>query len=51
MTESPLEQVVPELADLFDTYGDEVTPDQLREAFEDAGLRIVPINEGSTYDG
>lgn len=48
MESTPLEQVIPELADLFDTYGEEVMPEQLEAAFADAGLKIVPI-EGSDY--
>lgn len=35
-----VEEVIPEVADLFEVYGLEVTPTQLAEAFEDAGLRI-----------
>ena len=35
-----IEEAIPEVADLFEIYGLEVTPVQLADAFEDAGLRI-----------
>lgn len=35
-----VEDAIPQIAELFEVYGLEVSPAQLAGAFEDAGLRI-----------